>query len=473
MNPTQYLKNDKHFGTDFQPDEFMLVVVPMLHKPQDSQLVMDISILTSTYSTLNPPPLVAFWKALQAASTEIKADNSFLAIRRWALVSTYNTPHVVIFGNPGIGKTFFAYVILLYLARAGATNKGSRTRILFSHDTVVQGSQQNFVRILNQTTTYYTIVDAAKPVYYPAKTILLTLPRRPILWEFNKLIVGLVWSKQEILKCRELMYLEIPVAIVEDCFRRWGGIARYVLRYGQHDYQQVWLEGAIDGVDLDWQTRECGMEDATDAEELYRLLHFRVSKSFEKKYFVFASEYVQQEVYKRLYKRDKQKVMKFLYILWNWRSCIDNSEAHDDDEYLRERYWDDGESEGDVDTMDVDDVVMEDSTAATRDLGDGVMSIQLPERPLVVFNNDNEILVADTTIYLRPASKNYNSVDAIINLMSCFSTAIILHASTRQIYNFQYQMYRNSKGKNMTLPNYVNVPKIQQFAMEVNSVAGN
>ncbi|KAG6976052.1 hypothetical protein JG688_00001770 [Phytophthora aleatoria] len=91
-----------------------------------------------------------------------------------------------------------------------------------------------------------------------------------------------VWSKQEILKCRELMYSDIPVAVVQDCFRRWGGIARYVLQFAQVENQQVLLEEAIDIVDLDW-------------------------------YFVFASQYVQQEVYKRLYVKDKQKLLEFIF----------------------------------------------------------------------------------------------------------------------------------------------------------------
>ena len=39
-----------------------------------------------------------------------------------------------------------------------------------------------------------------------------------------------VWTKQEILDCRELVLSNTPVDIVEDCYRRWGGNARHVLR---------------------------------------------------------------------------------------------------------------------------------------------------------------------------------------------------------------------------------------------------
>ncbi|KAG3133725.1 hypothetical protein PI126_g19044 [Phytophthora idaei] len=304
---------------------------------------------------------------------------------------------------------------------------------------VVQGSQQDFVGILDQPTPYY-IVDAVKRTYYPAKTIFLTSPHRSVWFEFNKTNCRTrympVWSQQEIFKCRELVYSDLPVAVVQDCFRRWGGITRYVLWYAQLDDQQVLLENTIVIVDVNWLVDACGKLDADDAQVSHRLLHYRVSKRLANEYFVFASQYVQQEVYKRLYVKDKQKLVDFisasdgigaLAVLrghlfeghvhsvlprggaFRIRHLVDNGEAHDNDEYLTE-----GEGEGDDDAMNVeDDVAMEDSTAATRDHGDGAISIQLSERPTVVFNNDNEVIASDTTIYLRPAAKNYKSVDAI------------------------------------------------------------
>ncbi|POM80630.1 Crinkler (CRN) family protein [Phytophthora palmivora] len=177
------------------------------------------------------------------------------------------------------------------------------------------------------------------------------------------------------------------------------------------------------------------------------------------------------------------------------RRLVDNGEAHDDDEYLTEGDWDEGE--GDDDAMDADDVAMEDSTAATRDLGDGVISIQLSERPTVVFNNDNEVIAADTTIYLRPAAKNYKSVDAIIKPDVLFQVTgahrhpckqadlhdvlkLLGNPAAPRLYfvlppdrftDFRYQRYLDSNRKRMTMPSYVNVRKIQQFAMEVKLVS--
>ncbi|KAE8967141.1 hypothetical protein PR001_g28189 [Phytophthora rubi] len=318
------------------------------------------------------------------------------------------------------------------------------------------------------------------------------------------------------------MYSDIPATIVEDCFRRWGGIARYALRYAQLDDQQELLEKAIAIVDINGLVDACGKLDADDAQVSHRLLHYRVSKCFASDYFVFASQYVQQEVYKRLYLKDKQKLLDFisasdgigaLAVLrghlfeghvhsvlprggtFRIRHLVDDGEVHDDDEYPTEDDWDEGR--GNDYTMDADDdVAMEDSTAVVRDLDDGA-SILLSERPTVVFNNDEEVIAADTAIYLRPAAKNYKSVDAIIKPDVLFQvTGAHKHpckqAGLHDVLNllgnpvvprlyfvlppdrftgFRYQRYLNSDRKRMMMPTYVNVRKIQQFAMEVKLVS--
>jgi hypothetical protein len=445
-------------------------------EPPVSLLVVDgANIHVTETVALNPPALVAFWEAFLAVPTEIQADavvvlpegvfllgdptqGSRIFIRRcypplldvsWKFIhdKATETPHLVILGNPGIGKTFFGYVILLHLARTGATvvyeSGGSKKRYLFSRDMVVQGSQQDFVGILDKSTTYY-IVDAVKPTYYPAKTILLTSPRHNVWFEFNKTNCRTrympVWSRREIFKCRELIYPDIPAAVVQSCFRRWGGIARYVLRYAQIDDQQVLLENAIDIVDINLLVDACGQLDANETRVSHRLLHYRVNTRFTNEYFVFASQYVQQEVYKRLYMKDKQKLVDFISAsdgigavavlrghlfeghvhsvlprggTFRVRRLVDNGEAYDDeDEYLTEEEDDDND---DDDAMDVDDnAAMEGIVAATSDLADEVVSIQLSPRATFVFSNGEEVIAANTTSYLRPMAKNYKSVDAII-----------------------------------------------------------
>ncbi|GMF09181.1 unnamed protein product [Phytophthora lilii] len=354
-----------------------------------------------------------------------------------------NTPHLVILGDPGIDKT---YVILLLLARDGATvvyeSSVIKQRYLFANNMVVEGAQNDFIHILKNPETYY-IVDAVKPTDHAAKTILLTSPRRSIWWEFNKTTCDTlympVWTWKKIFQYRELLFQNLALSMVTNHFHRWGGIARYVLQKAKSPRQQRLLEQALDSVDLYSLVNACVKEDPHDEKWSRRLLHNRVSSDFDSDYFIFASEYVQQEVYKRLYETDKRKLLEFIavsndvgaqavlrrqlfeghvhsvlprggtYRVWQ---LVDHSVEYDDDDEVTEGNWDDGSKDDD---NDMDDDAVEVNTAVTCNIGDAV---EMPKQPAVVFNDGYEVQDAGTNIYLRPAIKYYKSLDAIINRMS-------------------------------------------------------
>ncbi|GMF31914.1 unnamed protein product [Phytophthora lilii] len=559
---SSWILDEDCFGKNFQPGRkeiHVLVELPQLSEaelPRDRQLVVgDVHIPITQSMSLNPPALVAFWEAFLNDRTEVKADalvelpqdtyllgdstlGSRIYIRHcypelwkvcWKMIhdEAMNTPHLVILGNPGIGKTFFSYVILLHLAHAGATvvyeSGKKKQRLLFSRDMVVRGSNADFIDVLEQPKTYY-IVDALRPENFAAKTILLTSPRRSIWWEFNKTncdsLYMPVWTWKEIMNCRESLYQNLDVSMVSNHFRRWGGIARYVLEKARSRRQQRHLAKALDSVDLDLLANACGKEDAHDEKVSHRLLHYRVNSDFDSDYFEFASEYVQQEVYKRLYEKDKRKLLEFiaasdgvgaLAVLrghlfeghvhsvlprggtFRVRQLVNHNDENDDDDELTEGEWGD-EGEDDDDDMDVDDdAAMEGSIAVTWNIGDAVEEVELPEQPTVVFNNGEEVQDASTNIYLRPSMKNYKSVDAIIkpDILLQVTGAhkhpckqkglhdvlkLLGNPAAPQLFfvlppdrstDFKYQRYMDSKRKRMTTSSYVNVRKIQQFAMEV------
>eukprot|EP00644_Phytophthora_capsici_P018323 jgi/Phyca11/131973/e_gw1.125.9.1 len=353
MKPTLFLNNTEICGESInQCDVHVLVKAPM-RLPTIHQLhyrhftVGSVDIRTKKSMTFDPPPLVRFWRALQGDRTEFKADavltlpegtfllgnpmlGSRIYIRHcyprlWQVClkmindEAMNTPHLVILGNPGIGKTYFGYVILWLLARSGNTvvyeSRVCHRRFLFSQDMVVQGSKKDFIEILEQTTTYY-VVDGVEPRYYSAKTILLTSPQREVWYEFNKddcrSCYMPVWSRDEVLTCRELMYSDIPESVVQDCFRRWGGIPRYVLHYATAGGRQQWLEKAMENITLDSLMDACGDLYENPSEESLHLLHYRVTKEFNTDYFDFASQYVLEEVYRRLYNHNKKKLLEFI-----------------------------------------------------------------------------------------------------------------------------------------------------------------
>uniref|UniRef100_A0AAV1T394 Crinkler effector protein N-terminal domain-containing protein n=1 Tax=Peronospora matthiolae TaxID=2874970 RepID=A0AAV1T394_9STRA len=234
------------------PVHVLVVLPPTLTKRQSVPLnVRGVIIHVTESMVLNDPPLVAYWHALATSSTAIVADTvvslpngtyilgnpalgSGIYIRScfqelWLMFS--GCVRVIgILGSPGVGKTYFAYSILLYLARRGETvvyeSAAIEKCVLFSGNVVVQGTREDFDSILMQTETCY-VVDGVRPKYCPAKTILLSSSRECI-WrtvsDFGRMHRMPVWSEEEILNFRELMYSNTPVAIVEGCYCRWGGI---------------------------------------------------------------------------------------------------------------------------------------------------------------------------------------------------------------------------------------------------------
>lgn len=188
-------------------------------------------------------------------------------------------------------------------------------RFLFCGEVVVVGSRTDFDRVLNQSEAFY-VVDGVKPSICTAKTILVTSPRRDVWYHYSErncaTLFMPVWTKEEIFRCRELMYPHTPVAIVDECYRRWGGIARYVLRHAEDPQQQGLLGEAIARIQLK-AILDASVESRGDEGVLsHALLHFRIDREFSKECFTLASKYVTDGVYGTLYKRDKKELMKFL-----------------------------------------------------------------------------------------------------------------------------------------------------------------
>ncbi|KAK1939003.1 hypothetical protein P3T76_009078 [Phytophthora citrophthora] len=320
-------------------------------------------------------------------------------------------------------------------------------------------------------------------------------------------------------------------------------------------------------VNLDWLVGACGKLDTDPEQVSHRLLHYRVTKDFNTDYFVFASQYVLEEIYRRLYNKNKQKLLEFIdasdgvdaaavlrghlfegYVHsvlprggnFEIRLLVDDSEActgeaHDDEtcnggEISTGGFWNEGrlrprrkgkDKHGD-NTMDMDDdVSMEDWESSSDDdssdedqqvsgdvstsvipniasIGTDVTTITLPGRRTVVFNSADGLEAGDPSSYLRPAVKNYKSVDAIMkpnvmfqvtcakehpckqaglyDVLKLFKNpeapALVFVLPPDRFLGFEYQKYLNSKDEAMGESKYVHVRKIRQFAMEVKTCVG-
>jgi hypothetical protein len=202
---------------------------------------------------------------------------------------------LVILGNPGIGKTYFGYVLLLHLARIGSTvvyesGKANR-RYLFSADGIFKGKKVDFIRYLDDFSTYY-IVDASKPVdvsvtlegsaTHAAKTILLSSLRRDIWYKFSDDHCNIrympVWSYEEIKICRDKVFNHFSQNFVKSLYNMWGGIPLYVLENANKTLQQRKLDDAITIVNLDLLFKAIGNPETPDAAT--RLIHLNVADDF-------------------------------------------------------------------------------------------------------------------------------------------------------------------------------------------------
>jgi len=88
-----------------------------------------------------------------------------------------------------------------------------------------------------------------------------------------------VWSKEELYSCRSTLFSSIPEELVENLYLKWGGIARYVLKYARDSDQQVLLNEALDISNID-SVVESFIGSGAKADAASRLIHRSVRDGF-------------------------------------------------------------------------------------------------------------------------------------------------------------------------------------------------
>ncbi|GMF18706.1 unnamed protein product [Phytophthora lilii] len=376
-------------------------------RPPKSRLttVYGVQIVEDDLMVVDDPAYMPFWNAVRASTisfdkTAVAAlpDVNFLdespgisifirpCYRRLlyhvlALTQNQDEPNVIILGNPGIGKTFFAYLLLWNLVRQSNNvvyqDGRSAQWILFTASGVISGSNITFRRVLIEPSTFY-IVDGVTPVGVLAKTILVTSPPRNIC------------------------YPTLREEVVTDCYRRWGGISRYVLRYATNQDKQRDLEEAIDSVNLDILLSSVGKVGANDHSISHRVLHLLVDDNFKSLHYVFASEYVRERVTAEFCRPNKQQLANFLVITTSVSPLAAVRGV------LFEGFANQMLSQG--------------GTFRVRRLGDEINdepeeeTIVLPPANVVVFDSVSQQTPA-LSFYYRPEQKNFTSVLMLLSTL--------------------------------------------------------
>uniref|UniRef100_A0AAV1UA98 Uncharacterized protein n=1 Tax=Peronospora matthiolae TaxID=2874970 RepID=A0AAV1UA98_9STRA len=110
-----------------------------------------------------------------------------------------------------------------------------------------------------------------------------------------------VWTKREILKCREVMFPNTPLDIVEKCYIEWGGIARYVLSHDEASVKQEALDRAMSKSDLNAVEYASVESKGVEFNVSQWFLSLCVNRNtFRYEGFEFTSKYIAERVFNTL-----------------------------------------------------------------------------------------------------------------------------------------------------------------------------
>uniref|UniRef100_M4BDV1 Uncharacterized protein n=1 Tax=Hyaloperonospora arabidopsidis (strain Emoy2) TaxID=559515 RepID=M4BDV1_HYAAE len=222
------------------------------------------------------------------------------------------------------------------------------------------------------------------------------------------------------------MYSNTPVKIVEDRYLKWGGIARYVLRYAMDSEKQEKLDEAIAKADLKMILSASVESSGVESDFCHRLLHFRVNwKTLRNEAFDFGSVHIAQKVFATLYKRTRRDLIDFISashqlsdfagkrgIFFERLALSMLSQGGSFESRRLTKEGKDYATGGDEDESKLE-CVGDDDGDVTTDNRAAFEHVKLRPRKTLFFSQDSEVTNGDSDTFLQPASRNFESVDAL------------------------------------------------------------
>ncbi|KAK6091297.1 hypothetical protein MT418_8583 [Batrachochytrium dendrobatidis] len=203
-----------------------------------------------------------------------------------------------------------------------------------------------------------------------------------------------VWSKEELHSCRSMLFPTVPQELVESMYLKWGGIARYVLKHALVKEQQDFLDKALNISNIDSVVKSFGKYgENLDASSC--LIHISVKDGFHSGPYQFAFDYVVDEIYNRVYARDRDHLIRFVSV------AREIGETGQLNRVLFEKH--------------AHTVIAKGGSFKIRDLRTKLEStLQLPmDLSTLLFSNNSQVQDA-TNCYFRPISNTFESVDSFI-----------------------------------------------------------
>ena len=270
-----------------------------------------------------------------------------------------------------------------------------------------------------------------------------------------------------------MLFSSIPEAVVENLYLKWGGIARYVLKLALVEEQQALLNEALDISNIDSVVESFGGSGAK-ADASSRLIHRSVRDGFHSGPYQFASAFVVDEIYSRVYVKDRDHLFRFLS--------------------ATQGIGDTGQLRGILFEKLAHTVIAKGGSFKIRDLRTRQEStLHLPDDlTAFLYSSKNPEFQAAQNRYFRPVSKIFESVDSFIkpNLLfqitcakdhPCKQTGlcnvldILDNPSNPELYfvvppdrfaSFKYQSYHGTNGQVLTENGIVaNVRQLSQFVL--------
>ena len=329
--------------------------------------------------------------------------------------------HVVVVGNPGIGKSFFAVYELYKALEEHKTvvfqSVPARKTYLFRPD---DGAEElpfpNAPTLsgMGPTLLLYDAGTKSEPQFSNIcdRIIVFSSPcessYRDLLKEGAALLCMPTWSCRELKHCVTSMEtyssLRIPQCLVSDRFKKYGGIARFVLEVDEHTERRhsEELEQAISLCNT--QTLRDVVRSQDRAIQSHKVLHRTVvvnddgTPNYYRYSFEFGSEQIEAKVYEEINQKAKLDLIKFLHdsrgetVVATLRGCLFERLAHD--------------------------LLANGGKFKYRELFDrqNERTIKVKKKKKQYFNELTELNLRDK-VYFLPKSKNFKAVDAIVPTM--------------------------------------------------------
>lgn len=297
-----------------------------------------------------PPP----WAWKKYTSLYIRDSYKDLHDIIWDILWQTNQ-NVVVIGNPGIGKSFFAvyelYIALKKRKTVVFQSVPARKTYLFRPSGAVEELPYPNAPTLSETETLllYDAGTKREPQFSNIcnRIIVFSSPCESsyadLLKEGAHTLCMPTWSMKEIEYCREHMksYSSLKKTTVSKRFMKYGGIARFVLEVDEHIERRhsEELEQAISLCNT--QTLRDVVRSQDRAVQSHKVLHRTVvenddgTTNYYWYSFEFGSKQIEDKVYEEINQKAKLDLMKFLHdsrdetVVATLRGCLFERLAHD------------------------------------------------------------------------------------------------------------------------------------------------